>query len=276
MAYSAEKCLEIRNRVDEIGIYETAVEYGINTDSVKRALRYVKGHKEANDELIERRDCRINGGHRVLCIGDLHAPFDLDEYFDFVCEVNREYAPTQIVFIGDVIDNHYASYHETDPDGMGGRDELDLAIERLTRWHNKFPNAYVTIGNHDRMVMRKSQTSHIPKRWIKSYAEVLGTPGWYFTDRVDIDGVQYIHGEAGTARTKCKMDMMSTVQGHLHTQAYTDWQVGRKFKVFGMQVGCGIDFSSYAMAYAKSGKKPAIGCGVIINGEVAINRMMEL
>jgi hypothetical protein len=43
-----------------------------------------------------------------------------------------------------------------------------------------------------------------------------------------------------------------------------------------MQVGCGIDFNSYAMAYAKAGKKPAIGCGVIINGEVAINRMMEL
>ena len=276
MAYSINKCLEIRDRVDEIGIYETAIEYGINTDSVKRALRYAKGQEEKTDEFIERRDCRINGGHRVLCIGDLHAPFDLDEYFDFVCEVNREYTPTQIVFIGDVIDNHYASYHETDPDGMGGRDELDLAIERLERWHNKFPDAYVTIGNHDRMVMRKSQTSHIPKRWIKSYAEVLGTPGWYFTDRVDIDGVQYIHGEAGTARTKCKMDMMSTVQVHIHTQAYTDWRVGRKFKVFGMQVGCGIDFSIYAMAYAKSGKKPAIGCGIIINGQVAINKMMEL
>ena len=56
MAYSINKCLEIRDRVDEIGIYETAVEYGINTDSVKRALRYVKGHEEANDELVERRE----------------------------------------------------------------------------------------------------------------------------------------------------------------------------------------------------------------------------
>ena len=275
MAYSIKKCKEIRNRVDEVGIYEAAIEYGISTNSIKRALRYVK-HEEKNAVTIERRDCKINGGHRVLCIGDLHAPFDLDEYFDFVCEVNREYAPTQVVFIGDVIDNHYASYHETDPDGMGGRDELDLAIDRLKRWHEAFPKAYVTIGNHDRMVMRKSQTSHIPKRWIKSYAEVLGTPGWYFTDRVDIDNVQYIHGEAGTARVKSRMDMMSTVQGHLHTQAYTEWIVGRRFKVFGMQVGCGIDFTSYAMAYAKSGKKPAIGCGVVINGEVAINRMMKL
>ena len=53
MAYSVEKCLEIRDRVDEIGIYETALEYGINTDSVKRALRYTKGHKEINNKIVE-------------------------------------------------------------------------------------------------------------------------------------------------------------------------------------------------------------------------------
>lgn len=277
MAYSIDKCIQIRNRVDEVGIYETSIEYGISMESVKRAMRLLKKElKDEGDNDSAKRECRVNGQHTVLCIGDLHAPFDLDEYFEFCSGVADECNPTQIVFIGDVIDNHYASYHETDPDGMGGRDELDLAIDRLQRWYERFPDAYVTIGNHDRMVMRKSQTSHIPRRWIKSYAEVLGTPGWYFTDRVDIDGVQYIHGEAGTARTKCRADMMSTVQGHLHTQAYVDWAVGRRFRVFGMQVGCGIDFSSYAMAYAKSGKKPAIGCGIIINGKTAINRMMEL
>ena len=43
-----------------------------------------------------------------------------------------------------------------------------------------------------------------------------------------------------------------------------------------MQVGCGIDFSSYAMAYAKAGKKPAVGCGVVIGGKTAINCMMDL
>ena len=70
--------------------------------------------------------------------------------------------------------------------------------------------------------------------------------------------------------------MQSTVQGHLHTQAYCEYTVGRNFKIFGMQVGCGIDFSSYAMAYAKAGKKPAVGCGVILGGKTAINCMMDL
>jgi hypothetical protein len=44
-----------------------------------------------------------------------------------------------------------------------------------------------------------------------------------------------------------------------------------------MQVGCGIDHESYAMAYAKYGKKPAIGCAVVLNnGKLPINLLMEL
>ena len=38
-----------------------------------------------------------------------------------------------------------------------------------------------------------------------------------------------------------------------------------------------IDHESYAMAYAKYGKKPAIGCAVVLNnGKLPINLLMEL
>ena len=182
-----------------------------------------------------------------------------------------------MVFIGDVIDNHYASYHETNADGMGGADELEYAIQRIAHWYKAFPKATVIIGNHDRMVMRKAQTSSIPSKWIKSYKEVLEVPGWNFVERYVKDGVQFCHGEGGTARTKCRADMMNTVQGHLHTQAYCESYVGQNFRVFGMQVGCGINHETYAMAYAKYGKKPAIGAGVILNnGKLPINLLMEL
>ena len=213
---------------------------------------------------------------RILIIGDLHCPFDLEEYYEHCLETYQKWHCNHVIFIGDIIDNHYSSYHETDADGLGGADELDLAIKRLSRYYKVFPKADVVIGNHDRMVMRKAQTSSIPTKWIKSYKEVLEVPKWKFTERVEYDGVQYIHGEAGTARTKSKADMQSTVQGHLHTQAYCEFTVGRNFKIFGLQVGCGIDFSSYAMAYAKAGKKPAVGCGVVIGGKTAINCMMDL
>ena len=214
--------------------------------------------------------------NRVLVIGDLHEPFCLDGYLEFCIDTYNKYQCNKVVFIGDVIDNHYSSYHETDADGMGGGQELELAISKLAEWYKAFPNAHVTIGNHDRLIMRKAQTSAVPKKWIKDYKEVLEVPNWEFVNRVVIDNVQYIHGEAGTAKVKCKADMMSTVQGHLHTQSYTEWFVGANFKVFGMQVGCGIDHESYAMAYAKAGKKPVIGCGVVIDGKQSINVLMEL
>jgi hypothetical protein len=215
--------------------------------------------------------------NRVLVIGDLHEPFCLDGYLDFCIEQKEKFNCNKIVFIGDVIDNHFSSYHETDANGLGGSDELEFAIKKIARWRDAFPVATVIIGNHDRIIMRKAQTSAVPTKWIREYKDVLEVPQWDFVDRLVIDDVQYIHGEAGTARTKCKADMMSTVQGHLHTQAYTEWVVGQKFKVFGTQVGCGIDHNSYAMAYAKRGKKPAIGCVVVLNqGRTPINLLMDL
>jgi len=212
---------------------------------------------------------------RILVIGDIHAPFELEGYLDFCKETYAKHLCNQVVFIGDIIDNHYTSYHETSSDGLGGADELHHAIESVKHWKEAFPVADVIIGNHDRMCMRKAQTSDIPSAWIKSYNEVLGT-NWNWVERVVHDNVQYIHGEGGTARTKAKNDMMSTVQGHIHTQAYTEWMVGRNFRIFGMQVGCGIDGSSYAAAYAKHFKKQAIGCGVVLGGHTAINCLMEL
>ena len=212
---------------------------------------------------------------RILVIGDIHAPFELDGYLEFCQETYSKYLCNQVIYIGDIIDNHYTSYHETSSDAMGGLDELEYAIRAVKRWSDAFPVADVLIGNHDRMVMRKAQTSDIPSAWIKSYNEVLGT-NWNWTERIVYDGVQFVHGEGGTASTKSKNDMMSTVQGHIHTQCYTMWSVGRNFKVFGMQVGCGVDGSSYATAYAKNFKKQAIGCGVVLGGHTAINCLMEL
>tara|TARA_R110002096_G_scaffold63703_1_gene156022 strand:- start:216 stop:881 length:666 start_codon:yes stop_codon:yes gene_type:complete len=213
----------------------------------------------------------------VLVIGDLHEPFCLDDYLDWCIKQYEVFNCTEVVFIGDVIDNHYSSYHETSADGMGGLEELELAIKRISRWYNAFPVATVIIGNHDRLIMRKAQTSAIPSKWIKSYKEVLEVPDWNFVERYELDGVQYIHGEGGVASTKCRADMMNTVQGHLHTQCFVQNFVGKKFRIFGVQVGCGIDHDSYAMAYAKYGKKPAVACAVVLNnGKTPINLMMPL
>ena len=213
---------------------------------------------------------------RILVIGDLHEPFCLHGYFEFCKETYANYNCNRVVFIGDVIDSHASSYHEQDPDGMGGGDELTLAIKKLKKWHKEFPNAEVMIGNHDRIAYRKAFSGGIPKRWMKPFEEVLETPTWSYLESIEIDNVLYEHGEGGQALTKAKNNMMSSVCGHTHTEAYVKWLVGKKFKVFGMQVGCGVDSTAYATAYAKNFKKQAIGVGVVVGGHTAFNVLMDL
>ena len=96
-----------------------------------------------------------NKDNRVLVIGDLHEPFCLDGYLDHCISVRDKYNCNKIVFIGDIIDNHYSSFHDTDPDGHGGAKELALAKTEINRWYKAFPKAKVCLGNHDLIPDRK-------------------------------------------------------------------------------------------------------------------------
>lgn len=214
---------------------------------------------------------------RVLVIGDLHEPFCLDGYLKFCKDTYKQFNCNKVVFIGDILDNHYASYHETDTEGLGGGEELERAIKRIARWYKAFPDAHVTVGNHDALPGRKAQTGGIPKIWIKEYSEVLGTPNWKFVPDVYIDGVRYVHGhKSSKARTATRRDMVSTVTGHFHTDFYIEWFFGKTRAIFGMAVGCGIDSNSYAMGYMAGGKKEAVGVGIVINGDQPILVKMNL
>lgn len=214
---------------------------------------------------------------RVLLIGDLHEPFTFEGYREWCYEQFKKYKCTHVIFAGDIVDNHALSYHESDPDGMSAGDELDEAIQNLAKWHKAFPKADVIIGNHDRLIMRKAFTGGIPRRWILGYQDMFGVPGWDFSERKVYDKIQYIHGEGGTARARCKKDLMSTAQGHLHTQAYTEHFMGLSEGIFGSQVGCGVDWRAYAMAYGKNFGKPIIGCMVILDhGKLPINLLMPI
>ena len=214
---------------------------------------------------------------RVLVIGDLHEPFCLEGYLKFCRETYSKYNCNKVIFIGDIIDSHYSSYHETDADGLGGSDELQIAIDRLSKWYKEFPDADVTLGNHDRIIIRKAQTSNIPSKWIKEFGEVLETPNWRFVTDVYYDGVRYVHGDkSGKPRMAAKRDMVSTVSGHYHTDMYCEWFFGKTRAIFAMAVGCGINSKSYAMGYMQGGKKEAIGVGIVVGGHTAFNVKMGM
>ena len=203
---------------------------------------------------------------KVLVIGDIHEPFCLDGYLQHCKNIYKDFNCNKVVFIGDIIDSHYSSFHSTDPDGMSAKDELNLSIKKLRKWHKAFPKATVIIGNHDRIVARKALANGISAKWIKEYKDVLEVPTWNFKTDETIDNVLYVHGEGATAFTKAKTLFQSVVAGHTHTKCYIEYINN----IFGMQVGCGVDKDSYAMAYAKNYAPPQIACGVVIDGKLPI------
>ena len=218
---------------------------------------------------------KSKSGKNVLVIGDLHLPFTLEGYLEHCIETYNKYKCDEVVFIGDILDLHFTSYHETSTEGYGATQEHDLSVEMLRKWYKAFPKAYVTIGNHDALIYRKAMSAGISKRWIQNYSQVLGTPGWEWVTDVVIDDVLYTHGTTN-AYTKAKQNLMSTVQGHLHSQAGIQFYVGAKSRIFGFQTGCGVDMKSYAMEYGKNFPKPVISCGVVIEGLHPYLEVMDL
>lgn len=218
-----------------------------------------------------------HSGNRVLVIGDLHEPFAKEGYLEHCVNAYDKYNCNKVVFIGDIIDNHFSSFHETDPDGHSASQELVLAKERIKEWYSVFPEASVCIGNHDLIPNRKVFNAGLSKHWVKKIGDVLDTPNWEYAEDFIIDGVKYTHGTARKAKQRAKDDFISIVQGHYHSESYIEFFVGETYKYFAMQVGCGVDRSAYAMAYGKHFKKMHINCGVVLeNGELPILEYMKL
>lgn len=215
--------------------------------------------------------------NRVLVIGDLHEPFTKYGYLSFCQETYYKYKCNKVVFIGDIIDNHYSSFHETDPDGHSAKAELLKAKSEIAFWYKAFPKAKVCLGNHDLIPNRRAMNSGLSNSWIKTIDEVLETPDWEFSEEFIIDDVTYVHGTARKARKRAQAELTSIVQGHYHSESYIEHFVGKNYKIFAMQVGCGIDRKSYAMAYGRHFNKPHINCGVVLeNGTLPILEYMKL
>ena len=202
-------------------------------------------------------------------IGDTHEPFAKKGYLEHCKSVAKFYKTTHTIHIGDVMDAHASSFHDSDPDGMSAGDELKLAIERLSKWHKAFPNTDAVLGNHCRIIARKAFTAGLSRKWIKSLDEVLEMPTWKFHTKLIYDNVLYLHGEGVTARTKALKVGMSVVQGHRHTEGYVWYQPLEDKTIFGMQVGTGIDQNAYAFEYAKEHGAPVLSCGVVFEGKTA-------
>lgn len=203
----------------------------------------------------------------VLCIGDLHLPFEHKDYLDFCREMQDRLHAGTVVFMGDIVDMHSISQYTADPDGKSPGDEVIEAKKHLSNWFKYFPEAYLCVGNHDERPDRKGKTVGIPKAFFKSFNEVWNTPkGWKIGYSHIIHNTKYTHGtgySGNTAHIKAAYDArMSTVIGHTHTNLAVSHIGNDRNVIFGMCVGCGIDVDKYAFIYERENRiRPLLGLG---------------
>jgi hypothetical protein len=208
----------------------------------------------------------------VGVVGDIHEPFSVAGYFDFIVDTFRAEGVTDIVFIGDIVDQHAISFHDADPDGMSAGDELVKAKANLAKWYKEFPVAKICIGNHDHLPARKALKHGLARAYVRPLHEVLECPeGWVFDWEFDVDGVAYIHGTGFSGMyahvNAMKQKRKSVVMGHLHSNFGVEFSATDHDLLWGMAVGCGVDRHSYAQAYGKDfPRKPVLGCGTVTNG----------
>ena len=65
-------------------------------------------------EIAAIKKMRETDARNVLVVGDLHEPFCKDGYLEFCQEQYDTWNCNQVIYIGDIIDNHYTSFHEID------------------------------------------------------------------------------------------------------------------------------------------------------------------
>ena len=214
-----------------------------------------------------------SSGEVVGVIGDTHLPYEHPGYLNFCRRTFEEQGVTRVVQIGDLIDHHALSFHDSEPCLRGAYGERIAVQRKLQPWFDAFPELTITEGNHCKIPARHLAKLGIdPAIYLRSAAAVYGfPPGWEVVDEIVIDGVLYDHGDAALGvngfRNYAKDSMCNTVTGHAHSNFGVSYTRTAGGQVWGCAVGCGIDPQSPAYRYGKKFKlKPVLGCAVILEG----------
>ncbi len=208
---------------------------------------------------------------KELVIGDVHEPVARKLYLQFCKDLYYEWGCDSVMIMGDIADWHAVSFHAHHPEMPGPTDEFDLAYDKIQRWYRAFPNAKVCIGNHDERLIRLAESVNIPARFLRNYKDIWDTPGWDWAYFHIIDDIYYFHGAGNggvhPAYNAAKKMLMSVVMGHNHKASGIKWIASPQRRIFGMDVGCGIDDTAMAFAYGKHIiNRSIISAGVVIDG----------
>jgi hypothetical protein len=208
----------------------------------------------------------------ILVISDFHAPYNHPDAANFLAALKAKYKPTDVVCIGDEVDYHALSFHDSDPDLPSAGRELTKAIEHLEPVYKLFPKCTVIESNHGSMVLRKGKASGMPRKVFRTYNEILDAPkGWVWVFdtiiQTPLGPVYFCHGKSATAGRLASQYGMSTVQGHHHEKAQIHYISTPEKLMFDAHTGCLANDKSLALGYNKiNPKRPIISTIVIENG----------
>jgi len=213
---------------------------------------------------------RINArGKRVLIISDLHIPYSVKGYLRFLKKLKYKFRPEIVINIGDELDYHDQSMHDSDRDLDSAGVELNKAIKELQKGLYKlFPKMHLLESNHGSMTLRRAKKYGIPVRTLRPLPELYGTPGWSWHEDLLLltsQGPVYLcHGKTGAYGKMVREAGSSCVQGHFHSRFEITYHRGVLGTRYNMFVGCLVDDQSLALAYGRnSAVRPILGCGGI-------------
>ena len=219
---------------------------------------------------------------KVLAIGDLHIPYHHKDSFAFLRALKKKYKGFDLVVnMGDELDQHAISMHDSNPDLPSAGDELRLAKTYVKELEGIFPDMTLLDSNHSSLVYRRALKYGLPKAYLKHYNEFLDVgKGWKWVDDLTIslnDGSRcfFTHGmSANVLQIEQKMGMHA-VQGHYHSKASIQYYSNPDNLNWAMQTGCLTNQQSLAFGYSKNFKDRFIcSSAVIIDGQPRIHPMV--
>lgn len=207
----------------------------------------------------------------TIFISDTHAPFNHRDTLRFLEAIKDAYDIKVAKHVGDVVDNHFSSFHPVEYGTLSAKDEHRKAKRFVQELNELFPVMTISLGNHCIMSARKAKVADIPLEHLKSYNAMYEIKGWTWSDKDYFKVDKYnkcllVHAMSRNTLINAKTHSHHSVQGHYHGTFGIEYFADTEVLRWSMTVGCLIDTNSPAFNYAKgyTNNKPIIGCGVVI------------
>lgn len=216
---------------------------------------------------------------RILVFGCTHLYWDRKGFLPFCSDLRDEYDCDTIIHLGDVVDQHAISFHNKEPGCPGPMDEYYKTLEAVQRWVKEFPKVIVTLGNHDKRVVRRAKSVDIPEEiYLKPYKEVWQTPGWEWVEDIILDDIYLYHGDGqGGEYPACnavRKMLMSVCIAHNHSKAMVKPMFNPRKGIWAIDAGAGCDDTALNMIYAERNKRRSVMSAVaIIDGHPYLETM---